>query len=104
MNWRTVVIQTESYCILRAAAMHLCWRDPDCIRLKNFPPSTLHLCKDLKVICKFIDVSYPTDIKFSVILVVLAVELSQPIGLQPTRHHEEMMEVIWIEVMNLSTG
>ena len=31
---------------------------------------------------------------------VLAVELSQPIGLQPTRHHEEMMEIIWIEVMN----
>ena len=65
MNWRTVVVQPEPYCILSAAAMHLCWKDPDCIQLKNFPPSVLHLCKDLKLYAKCMDVSYLTDIKFS---------------------------------------
>ena len=53
--FQTCAIQFGPHWTLRAAAMHLWWKDPDCARLKYLPPSILQRM----------------DIKFSQMLVVL---------------------------------
>ena len=40
--FKILVVQPAPYCALSAAATDQCWKDPDCILLKYFPPSILH--------------------------------------------------------------